>query len=72
MKRTLTISLDVDWVYRRAWAWAVERLMAVFGPMRMDYGRVLAQTAQCAGLLNHHLAETVRRSGFRNQSAATA
>ena len=47
-------------------------LMAVFGPMRMDYGRVLAQTAQCAGLLNHHLAETIRRSGFRGRSAASA
>ena len=33
MKRTLTISLDVDWLYRRALLWAVERLLVMFGPV---------------------------------------
>ena len=33
MKRTLTISLDVDWLYRRALTWAVERLLVIFGPV---------------------------------------
>ncbi|MDA1089180.1 MAG: Na(+)/H(+) antiporter subunit D [Proteobacteria bacterium] len=33
MKRTQTISLDLDWFYRRALPWAVEALVRVFGPV---------------------------------------
>ncbi|NQV83249.1 MAG: Na(+)/H(+) antiporter subunit D [Rhodospirillales bacterium] len=33
MKRTLTISLDLDWFYRRALPWAVEALVKFFGPV---------------------------------------
>ncbi len=40
--------------------------LAVLGPMRMDYGAVLALTAQCAGILNHHLGEAVRHHGYRD------
>ena len=45
-------------------------LLSVFGPMRMDYGRVLAQTAQCAGIINHHLAESVRHCGYRSDPSS--
>ncbi len=33
MKRTLTISLDVDWFYRRLFPALVTALMAIFGPL---------------------------------------
>ncbi len=33
MKRTQTISLDVDWFYRRALPWVIQRVLAIFGPM---------------------------------------
>ena len=33
MKRTLTISLDVDWFYRWLLPWGVKRLIQVFAPV---------------------------------------
>jgi len=33
MKRTLTISLDVDWLYRRLTSATIRKLIAIFGPI---------------------------------------
>ena len=65
MKRTLTISLDVDWFYRRAIPWAVERLLAMFAPIDRGFRDAFL------GGLNQAVARFYRVVGPRGVMART-
>jgi hypothetical protein len=53
----MTISLDVDWFYRRALGWFIERLLALFGPLDLlirdafvgAVGKLIAGTSRHLG-----------------------
>ncbi|MBC8338753.1 MAG: Na(+)/H(+) antiporter subunit D [Alphaproteobacteria bacterium] len=65
MKRTLTISLDVDWFYRRALPWLARSLVALFAPV--DRG---VRTAFLGGL-NRGMERLFRYAGPKGPWART-
>ncbi len=65
MKRTQTISLDVDWFYRRALPWVLKRVLAIFRPADRNI-----RTAFVAGI-NRFIAGTYKHLGPEGVMART-
>jgi multicomponent Na+:H+ antiporter subunit D len=57
MKRTLTITLDIDWFYRRFGVRVVRGLAAVFAPLDLRLRRA------ALGFVNYFIASVFRRAG---------